>query len=64
MEIKVETYGTTGVGRVLVDNENDRVCTIHFGPADAFKTEAAAVEAANAVIEAYNKIQSSKTTKA
>jgi len=58
MEIKIETYGTTGVGRVIVFDKNDNVCTINFGPADAFKTEAAAAEAANAVIIKHSIIYS------
>jgi len=64
MEIKIETYGTTGVGRVIVFEKNEWVGVIHFGPYDPFETEVEATQAANAVIETYNKIQSSKTTKA
>ena len=65
MEIKIENYGETGVGRIRVTDENDvPAALIHFGYDDMFKTQEEAMTAAKSVIEAYNKIQSSKTIKA
>lgn len=65
MEIKIENYGTTGVGRIRVTDEyNIPAALIHFGHDDMFKTQDEAVAAAKAIIETYNKIQKSKTIKA
>jgi len=58
MEIKIETYGTTGVGRVIVKLVELTVCIIHFGPTDAIALESEAVEIANTVISKWSEIYS------
>ena len=58
MEIKVENYGQTGVGRIRVtDADNVPAVLIHFGPDDLIKTQDQAMVIAKAVIDAYNSIQ-------
>jgi hypothetical protein len=62
MKIKTTYYGDAGVGRIRVSDDTDgTVAYVHFGPADSFKNEFEAIEAAGAIIATNNKIQESKT---
>ena len=58
MEIKIENFGTTGVGRVIVKLLELTVCVIHFGPTDAIALQSEAEQIAQTVIEKWQEIYS------